>query len=122
MKPVRLIAWVCAVNCSLLFAGWSAQPAAAQCNADGGGHMVSGHVSLLSDVPTCTYSVDRRQIAGTTIGVLPVGLFLRNPVVGTAAWMMSRPRNAAGTVDALARREGPIGALRGRRSPRQVAW
>ena len=122
MKPVRIIAWVCAANCSLLLALWSAQPAAAQCSADGGGHMVSGRVSLLSDVPTCTYSVDHPQIPGITIGVLPVGLFLRNPVVGTAAWMMSRPRNAGGAVDALTRREGLTGALRGRHSPRQVAW
>lgn len=122
MKPVRRNAWVCAVNCSLLFALWSAQPAAAQCTVDEPGGMVSHHASLLSDVPTCTYSVGRTPIPGTTIGVLPAGLFLRNPVVGTAAWMMSRPRSGARTVDALTRREARAGALRGGRSPRQVAW
>lgn len=122
MKAVRFFAWVCAAQCCVLLALCSAQPAAAQCSADGTGKMVSGQVSLLSEVPTCTYSVDRRQIPGVTIGVLPVNLFLRNPVVGTAAWMMSRPRNAAAPVDALTRREGFGGTLRRGRSPRQVAW
>ena len=77
--------------------------------------------SLLSEIPTCTDQIIKDPLSSYTIGGLPAGMFLRNPLVGAATWMASRRTRSRQVGEALGRRSDRRDVLRVGRSPRQEA-
>ena len=122
MTNTRMITCVLVAGFGLALGVLNASPACAQCDPSTPGAMRSGRVSLLSDVPTCGSQAEANPLSNPVIGSLPAGLFLRNPLVGAATWMVSRSRSTRRTDGALTRRQDLVETLRGGRKPRQVAW
>jgi hypothetical protein len=77
-----------------------------------------------SQIPNCDDNSGGHADASYafTIGRVPLHVFVRNPILATMTWVMTRPQGAARPGDALFERSRPSRTLRGGRTPKQVAW